>query len=113
MASKMLVSVGGAVPAYYCVPCGNARADAASGGGGWERLQPSNDVGEQVCAACGGRIAGLPEPPLLDFSVGQAVTMRVDLQASSLPEAQQLAFDALRMDGVDDYEVTSQDSWPL
>jgi len=70
-------------------------------------------VGEQVCTLCGERLAALPEPPLLDFSVGQVVTMRVSLQASSLPEAQQQVFDALRMDGVDDYEVTSQDSWPL
>jgi hypothetical protein len=57
-------------------------------------LVHENAVGEQVCASCGARIADLPLPPLLDFSSGQAVTMRVSLQASSLPEALQLAFDA-------------------
>jgi hypothetical protein len=45
-------------------------------------------------------------PPLLDFSSGQAVTMRVGLQASSLPEALQLAFDALRVEGALDCEFT-------
>lgn len=111
MASKLLASYTTGSAVSYCVPCGNALAEADADEP--VRLVHDSAVGEQVCAGCGARIADLPEPPLLDFSIGQAVTMRVSLQASSLPEALQLAFDALQVDGLLDCEFTSHDSWPL
>jgi hypothetical protein len=72
-------------------------------------------VGKKRCALCRQRISDLPEPPLLDWSIGLVVTMRVSQQASSGAEGRVLAFDALHMDGdgLSDWECTSQDSFLL